>query len=73
MVIKLNHENIKKKETRDDKIQDEKNNNNCTRQLTNVKYKLEGTVQTFEHTNKEKQNEWNKYNMINKTNNGSIW
>ena len=37
MVIKLNHENIKKKETRDDKIQDEKNNNNnCTRQLTNV-------------------------------------
>lgn len=58
---------------RDDNIGDEKNNSNCTRQLTNVKYKLEGTIQTFEYTNKEKQNKWNKYNMINKTNNRSIW
>lgn len=41
---------------RDDNIGDEKNNSNCTRQLTNVKYKLEGTIQTFEYTNKEKQN-----------------
>lgn len=57
MVIKLNHEK-KHQKTRQDKIEDEKNNNNnCTTQLTNVKYKLEGTVQTFEHTNKEKQNE----------------
>jgi hypothetical protein len=63
----------KQKQTRDDKIQDEKNNNNnCTRQLTNVKYKLEGTVQIFEHTNKEKQNKESKYSMINKTNNKSI-
>ena len=57
MAIKLNQEKNPKK-TRQDKIEDEKNNNNnCTRQLTNVKYKLEGTVQIFEHTNKEKQNE----------------
>lgn len=72
MVSKSNHENIylkRKKKTRHDKIQDEKNNsNNCTWKLTNVNYKLEGIIQTFEHTNKEKQNEWNNDKMINKTN-----
>ena len=58
MVIKLNHKKKTPKKTRQDKIEDDKNNNNnCTRQLTNVKYKFERTVQTFEHTNKEKQNE----------------
>ena len=58
MVIKLNYEKTKTKTNERRQIQDEKNNNNnCTRQLTNVKYKLEGTVQIFEHTNKEKQNE----------------